>query len=159
VRVVLDTNILVSYLITPEGVLSRLIEAWIRARTLEVCSSEWQIDELKRVCRYERIKKLIAPRQVEALVALLRHRAVMVKPRRVPRVSPDRDDDYVISLAIEAGAALLVTGDGDDLLALKATHGIGIITPRALLDRLKRRKKRKDPKGLLEKTKRKPAKK
>jgi hypothetical protein len=31
--------------------------------------------------------------------------------------------------------------------------------PRALLDRLKRKKKRKDPKGLLEKTKQKPTKK
>lgn len=158
-RIVIDTNIFVSYLITPGGLLNRLIETWVRTRSLEVYTSEWQIDELKRVCGYDRIKDRVSPKQVQALVTLLRRHAVIVAPRRVPRVSPDRDDDYVIAIALEANTSALVSGDNGDLLVLKTVQGVSIITPRVLLGRLKPKKKRlKDPKGLVAKTK-KPAKK
>jgi putative PIN family toxin of toxin-antitoxin system len=159
VRVVIDTNILISYLISPEGALSRLVNAWVRSRSLEVFTSEYQIAELKRVARYERIRRFVTDAQVSAFVTLLRRRGTVVKPSRVLRVSPDEDDDQIIAIALEAGASYLVSGDGDDLLALKVVEGVRVVRARYLLDRLKpRRAKRKDPKGLVKKTKR-PAKK
>lgn len=49
-------------------------------------------------------------------------------------ISRDADDDYLLALAIQAEADVLVSGDAD-LLALEDPP-IEIITPRQLLDRL-----------------------
>lgn len=52
----------------------------------------------------------------------------LVEPTEVPRVVPsDADDDHVIAAAVEAGAALIVSGDSD-LLSMGNHQGIEIIS-------------------------------
>ena len=57
-------------------------------------------------------------------------------PEAVVQVSRDPDDDYLLALAIAAGADLVVSGDADLLDIGDPT--VEIVSPRDLLDRLNR---------------------
>src|SRR3546814_17914498 len=59
-RVILDTNILLSGLISPGGVPAQLIEAWLDRKSILV-SHALQLDELREVSRREKIRSLIRP--------------------------------------------------------------------------------------------------
>ncbi|MBV9364918.1 MAG: hypothetical protein JO286_12005 [Solirubrobacterales bacterium] len=61
---------------------------------------------------------------------------MLADPLDPPTVCRDPHDDYLVALAIIAGAELLVSGD-DDLLAVEpAGGGLEVVTPRQLVDRL-----------------------
>lgn len=87
-RVVLDTNIILSALITPGGIPARLIRTWLDGRYL-LLSHARQLDELRDVTRRERIRPLIRPAEAgqadrlatgdkDGLLALERHGATRI---------------------------------------------------------------------------------
>jgi putative PIN family toxin of toxin-antitoxin system len=127
VRVILDTNILISGLISPLGKPARLIDAWLDGR-FTLVSHAVQLDEFRAVSRRERIRPLLRPSEAGRLVNRIAALAEM--PMQLPfvRRSSDPHDDFLLALC-EAGAAdLLVTGDKADLLILKTHATARIIT-------------------------------
>jgi len=58
-RVVLDTNILLSALISPHGSPDIIYRAW-RAARFELVTSTTQLDELRRASRYPKLKAVAA---------------------------------------------------------------------------------------------------
>lgn len=100
-------------------------------------SSEWQLDELRRVSHYPRLKNRFAPHEAGRLVGQISRVAVMVDPASGEAVSPYPDDDSLIATAIAGGAQYLVTGDKNDLLALRSVSGARIMTARQMLEILK----------------------
>ena len=54
-RVVLDTNVLLSALISPHGAPDTIYNAW-RAAQFELVTSTVQLDEIRRVSRYPKLK-------------------------------------------------------------------------------------------------------
>lgn len=54
-RVVLDTNILFSALISPHGAPDAIYRAW-RAARFEVVTSRMQLDEIRRASRYPKLQ-------------------------------------------------------------------------------------------------------
>src|SRR3546814_16355352 len=66
-RVILDTNILLSGLISPGGVPAQLIEAWLDRKFILV-SHALQLDELREVSRREKIRSLIRPSEAGRLI-------------------------------------------------------------------------------------------
>ena len=76
-RVVLDTNILCSALITPGGLADRLYLAW-RDGTFTLVSSEEQLEEFRRVTRYPKVSGLILPVN-EMLFAASRDSAGLIR--------------------------------------------------------------------------------
>ena len=60
-RIVLDTGIYISFLISPDGYPSRVINLWLD-KAYDLVTSEWQLDELRRVSRYEHIQLLLRMR-------------------------------------------------------------------------------------------------
>ncbi len=126
-RVILDTNILISGLISPLGKPARLIDAWLDGR-FTLLSHAVQLDEFRAVSRRERIRPLLRPSEAGRLVNRIAALAEM--PMQLPfvRRSSDPHDDFLLALC-EAGAAdLLVTGDKADLLILKTHATARIIT-------------------------------
>lgn len=59
-RVILDTNVLLSGLISPSGGPSRLIEAWLDRR-FTLVSHAIQLDEFREVSRRDKIRVLLRP--------------------------------------------------------------------------------------------------
>ncbi|MBI3292946.1 MAG: putative toxin-antitoxin system toxin component, PIN family [Elusimicrobia bacterium] len=134
-RVVLDTNILVSALISPGGPTDQLYQAW-RAGRFILITSEEQLDEFRRVTRYTRLRAYIQPAVAGTMVNELRLLAEVVT--ELPRVdaSPDPGDNFVLAMAQAGQAEYLVTGDNRDILALGHYQKTRIVTVRQMIERL-----------------------
>jgi len=131
VRVVLDTNTLVSAVLSPHGPPRRLLDD-ARAQVFELCSSPVLMAELLDVVSREKFARRFAQAGLTPLgiVGEIRRLATMAAPASVPRIiANDADDDHVLACAITAKADLIVSGD-------KHLHGLGgeyqgirIVTP------------------------------
>jgi putative PIN family toxin of toxin-antitoxin system len=66
-RVVLDTNILFSALISPHGAPDAIYRAW-RASRFEVVTSRMQLDEIRRASRYPKLQAILQPAKVGAMI-------------------------------------------------------------------------------------------
>ncbi len=123
-RVVLDTNILVSALISPVGRPAAIYDAWEDGKfTLLTCAE--QLDELRATLRKPRVAALIKPHKAGRLVNQIKKLAEEISS--LPRVkrSADPNDDFLLALSEAGKADYLVTGDKSGLLSLdrhKATQ-------------------------------------
>ena len=141
-RFVLDTNLLVSGVISP-GLPRRLINA-AKAREFELCTSEVLLAELLDVLSRAKFAARLGQAGLtpQGIVDDLRRIAIVVSPAGVPRVVPtDPDDDHVIAAAVAAQADLIASGDRRDLLPLGSFQGIPIVSAREAVERLEARSK------------------
>jgi uncharacterized protein len=136
-RLVIDTNILVSALLAETSLPAELLLHWRRGR-FDLLTSGVQLDELARVTRYPKIRERLPPSLAGRLVNDLRQLAILVDRLPRLRVADDPDDDHLLALIVAGRADFLVTGDKRDLLHLERYDGIPIVTVRYLLDRLRR---------------------
>jgi putative PIN family toxin of toxin-antitoxin system len=135
VRVILDTNVLLSGLISPAGVPAKLIDAWLDDR-FTLISHALQLDELRDVSRRPNIRALIRPSEAGRLVNQIA--AIAEMPERLPATQRSRDprDDFLLGLCEAGRADWLVTGDKADLLALDRHGSTHIVTASAFAERL-----------------------
>jgi uncharacterized protein len=134
-RVVVDTNILVSALIAPAGSPATIYNAWEQGQFLLLTCAE-HLDEIRSTLQKPRIANLIRPYKAGRLINQIKKLAVQIP--HLPRVqrSPDPDDNFLLALA-EAGAAdYLVTGDKSGLLTLRRRKATIIIAARDFAERL-----------------------
>ena len=136
-RLVLDTNILLSALMVRGTPPDRLYEAW-RAGRFELACGERQFDEINRVSRRPFFQSRLKPGQIGRLVNEMRRLALMYDPLPPVSASPDPDDDFLLAIAEAAEANYLVTGDKADLLALGRHRSTRIVTARQMVDFLRR---------------------
>lgn len=139
-RLVLDTNLLVSGVITA-GLPRRLVDG-AKAGEFELCTSEILLTELLDVLSRDKFAQRLVQAGLtpQAIVDDLRRLAVVVAPTEVPRVvSDDPDDDHVIAAAVCGRADLVVSGDKRDLLSLGDFQGIPIVSAREAVERLEAR--------------------
>lgn len=134
-RIVLDTNNLISSLIQSRGPSALLIDAWLDDG-FELVSAWEQLDELKDVLSRERIRKRVSEAERTELCNLLAREAILEKPVEGVQLSSDPKDNFIIGIAIAGRADLIVTGDKHDLLSLGQAAGIPIVTARQALERL-----------------------
>ncbi len=134
-KVVLDTNVLLSGLMFPEGTPGRIVAAWVEAR-FEVALSLDQLAEIGRVLEYPKIhrKLLWDEKRIESFIKQLYIRAEVVELGPVSVTVPrDAGDAPILATLAAARADVLVTGDGD-LLALRDKYPIE--TPAEFVRRL-----------------------
>ncbi len=139
-RVVLDTNILVSALIAPAGYPAAIYDAWEDGRlTLLTCAEH--IAEVRATLQKPRIAALIAPYKAGRLVNQIKKLAANIEHLPDLRRSPDPDDDFLLALAEAGDADYLVTGDKNGLLTLKKHKGTQIVTARQFTESIAGRKR------------------
>lgn len=130
-RIVLDTNVLVSALLSPNGPPARLLAA-VKDGDVTLITSEEQLQELHRVLY--RLNAQVRPDEAESLVDGLR--AVGVIATDLPDVddSPDPDDNQILATAIAGGADVIVSGDKKHMLSVGRVGAVPIVTTRDALN-------------------------
>lgn len=130
-RVALDTNVLLSALLSPRGYPDTIYRAW-RAARFEVVTSLAQLDELRRASRYPKFKAVLQPHLVGTMVHNLQ-RAVVLE--HLPQLGTEAEaddpfDTFLLAMAVAGEADYLVTGDHRaGLLQRKNVGRTRIVTP------------------------------
>jgi uncharacterized protein len=132
VRVVFDTNVLVSAVLfggVPREILLRAVRGEFDVVTTIRLMTEFE-DVLTDSFDLQSEVARAARSEYELL-------AEVVRPRQIPRVARDPDDNEVLAAARSGDAEFIVTGD-HDLLVLGGYDGRRILTPRQFADHLDR---------------------
>lgn len=135
-RIVLDTNLLLSSLFRKTTPPHRLIKAWHQKR-FGLISSETQIEEFRQATRRPKVRGRLVRASAGELVNQLRLRATMVTPISGIDASPDPGDNFLLGMAQAGTANYLVSGDKRHVLDLKRWQGTHIVTARRMADILK----------------------
>jgi hypothetical protein len=136
--VVLDTNVIVSALLSPGGPPAEIVRCW-EGDEFEVVTSLPLIAELERVLAYPQVRRYLKASKGEIAAFLRRMRTVatVVEPQMtLDVIEADPDDNRVLECAATGGAAYIVSGD-EHLLGLGEYEQIIILNPVSFLTLLK----------------------
>lgn len=131
-RVILDTNILISALLLSSGAPATVYTIWQEGSfTLLTCKT--QMLELRETLRKPALAARIRPHQAGRLVNELKRLAEEVDPLPYVQRSPDPFDDFLLAAAEAGRADFLVTGDKSGLLVLQKHQHTRILDVRAFV--------------------------
>jgi putative PIN family toxin of toxin-antitoxin system len=124
-RVVLDTNVLISAIVFG-GIPRKILETVYRGELSSYFSAAI-IDELKAVL--ERPKFGFPSEILQTILSELYNIGIFITPKsRVDLLTEDPDDNRILECAVEADATFLITGDSH-LLNLERYNNISIMSP------------------------------
>ncbi len=136
-RVLLDANIFISFLLHPQrqSPSARLIRAALIGRYTLLLPEAMLVEFRDRVRSKPYLAGRIDPADLDDLAAILLIAAEVVPAiaAPIPAITRDPKDDCLLAYAVVGEADFLVTGD-EDLLALGQVGTMQIMTPRAFLE-------------------------
>jgi putative PIN family toxin of toxin-antitoxin system len=111
-RVILDTNVLLGALISPHGPPDAIYRAW-RAARFDLVTSVAQLDEMRRVSRYPKLKSILPAHRVGTMVNNMQRAIVLDVLLSLPEgvEAPDPNDAFLLAMALTGEPDYLVTGD------------------------------------------------
>ena len=129
IRVVVDTSVLIRYLIKPSAAIRELIEIrWLDDEVQMVTAAEL-IEELEGVLGRGYSQALIWPEEGQALLDAIHQKAEILPPLgTIPSYTRDPKDDKFVAYALAGHAEYVITVD-KDLLVLKTLGGVRMMTP------------------------------
>jgi putative PIN family toxin of toxin-antitoxin system len=138
-KVVLDTNLLISAFISKNGEPAQILSL-LQAEHFYLLLSGEVFTELEHVIQYPKLRKLYAytDAQVERFLKGLRRVALWTEASdTLAVVSDDESDNRFIELAVAGGARYIITGDKQHLLKIRRYHSIEIVSPTEFLALIK----------------------
>ena len=129
-RVVFDTNVLVSALLFEHSIPAQAIFATIEAG--EFLMSEELVNEVNEILQRKKFERYVSAEQREEFLIALVQSSELIEITETIAVCRDPKDNYLLELAVSGGAQVIVTGDSD-LLILNPFQEIKIVTPRDYL--------------------------
>jgi len=129
-RIVLDTNVLVSAMLSPDSVPGLVVTA--AEDTSILLASTATLDELKIVLSRPKFDRFLSINARLRYVQRCRAIAELVRAGSAIRACRDPRDDKFLEVAVYGGADLIVSGD-KDLLDIDPFQGIRIVTPQPYL--------------------------
>jgi uncharacterized protein len=121
-RVIIDTNLWVSFLITKDfSKLDKILEA----KEITLVLGQELVDEFIEVSQRPKFKKYFTLDDIDSLLLKLHYRADFIDVSSDVVVCRDPKDDFLLSLATDGKATHLLTGDNDLLVLGK--HGDTVI--------------------------------
>ncbi len=135
-RVVLDTNVIVSGVISPRSYPHQILRYWSQGKFI-VVASEAIIAEVIRVLRYPRIQERyhLTEEDIKAVINLFANNSQIVEGLYEVQTSRDPDDNMFLACALEGGVDYVVSGD-PHLREIKQYHSIQIISSQQLVKML-----------------------
>jgi uncharacterized protein len=138
VKVILDANVLISYLLAPDDTRTvvLVVDAFF-TEGVELLVPPELISEIEAsIGRSASLSSRISSANVAALIGALHAIGTVPPPMAAPQDYPstrDADDDYLIGQALLHGVAYLITGD-KDLLVLGQVENLSILSPAQFRD-------------------------
>lgn len=140
-RVLLDTNILISYLLHKDknNIFKIIVESGIENKYSLLIPQDTLIELKDKLIHKKYLKKFITTNEVKEFINILESNSELVSQikEEIPSIVRDKKDDYLIACAVVSEADYLVSGD-KDLLILKKIGKLKIITPREFSEKLKK---------------------
>jgi uncharacterized protein len=137
-RVVIDTNVIDSGILSRTGAPAELLNAW-RERRFLLLSSSAIVTEVRDILHYPRIREkyLLSDQEIEQTITLLEHDALLVAEGAnvTGSVPADPKDEMFLACAVDGQANCIISGD-HHLLDLGVYRDIQIMTARQFLDQL-----------------------
>jgi hypothetical protein len=137
IRIVLDTNLLVSAILSPQGNPPIVLKLCLKGIFSLVISHDI-LDETRRVFQYPKLVKLmkkrrVTPQYIDDFIDKL-SRVAIITPGKlsIEGIQDDPDDTMVLSCAVEGEADVIISGD-HHLTDLKTYKGIKILDPTTFL--------------------------
>ncbi len=127
IRAVLDTNLLISYLLTQGDTLSRIMAHWENNRFVYLISPQ-MLAELTGVINRPRLRRYMSANPLVLLETIESDAEHTAGKLILPNVCRDPKDDIFIACAVEGNAGYFVSGDAD-LLDLGSYKGVQMIRP------------------------------
>ncbi|HEY8600745.1 MAG TPA: putative toxin-antitoxin system toxin component, PIN family [Thermomicrobiales bacterium] len=132
-RVLIDTNIFISYLLSPPesaSTISRLVEAALLGEFTLLLPEELLAELAEKLRTSRKLSRRISVDEGQELIDLLRQAAVALPTivEAIPAVVRDPKDDYLIAQALLGDAGILISRD-KDLLSLKQVEQVQILSP------------------------------
>ncbi|MCC6567885.1 MAG: putative toxin-antitoxin system toxin component, PIN family [Anaerolineales bacterium] len=135
-RVVVDTGILVSALIRPQGNIGDVLHALRDGRFIAIYSTAMMLEVTDVLSRPKIQEKYhVQTEDITALINLVRLRGELVIPKQTVTACRDPKDNKFLEAALEGKADAIVTGD-NDLLVLNPFESVDILRPAELLSKL-----------------------
>ncbi len=133
IRVVIDTNVLIRYLIRPSAAIRELIEVQWIGGVIQMVTAPELVAELKDVLSRAKLQRFIAVEDGAVMVDTIQHLAeILPGLGDVPSYTRDPKDDKFVACALLGQVDYLISADGD-LLVLQHVGKIEIVTPQAFL--------------------------
>ena len=129
-KIVLDTNVLVSGLLQPFGPSGQIVRL-VASGELVLYHDPRILAEYQEVLLREKFG--FDPARVEILLEEIRERGIPVAARPLAIRLPDGDDEPFLEVALAGGAQCLVTGNAKHYPA-KARSGVEVLSPRSFIE-------------------------
>lgn len=126
-RVVIDTNVFISSLLSPAGNPRKVIDLW-RLEKITLCLSKEILQEYFAVLARMGMAGEPEGAQLVQLFETRYNQVFVASPPPIAAIAEDPADDKFISCAVTVGAKYIVSGDRH-LLDLKKFRGIQILAP------------------------------
>lgn len=123
-RVILDTNLWISYLISNRLVK---IDLLLQERKIRLIFSEDLIKEFVGVAQRPKFKKYFSEEDIQQLLGVFDYFGDLVEVHSEVDVCRDPKDNFLLALAKDSEADYLITGD-NDLLTIEQFEGTKIVT-------------------------------
>jgi len=106
-RIIIDTNLWISYLLTRNAKLDRLL----RDKIVTLLFSQELIMEFIEVARRPKFRKYFSSSDLDSLLVSISTKAIFIEVFTSIDISPDSKDNFLLALAKDGKATHLITGD------------------------------------------------
>ena len=125
-RIVLDTNVLVSGLISPAGPPGRIVDLVLPGK-LFVLHDDRILAEYRKVLAWPRLQ--IAANEASTILDLIEHDGFLVSAPPLPLTLPNPDDLPFLEVAVAGAASSLITGNERHFIPTKGQHSVAVLNP------------------------------
>lgn len=129
-RIVVDTNVWISYLI---GKNTQQLEQIISDDKIKIFASSKLLNELFSVLNRSKFSKLIPKKIIEEFSLLSENIFELIEVKSKLHICRDPEDNFLLELCKDYKADFLITGD-NDLLAIKKFEETQIVTLRTFIN-------------------------
>jgi putative PIN family toxin of toxin-antitoxin system len=132
----LDTNVLISAILSPQNIPARIIEL-LWQQVFAVVVTEDILSEYATALRYEKVTRRhkLSDEGLLRYLQDLRSATIMVVPTKQLKVAPDPKDDKFFECALAGSAHFIISGDRH-LHAVKQYQDVVVLSPAQFLTML-----------------------